>query len=216
MPLFGVLYKLWGGPLGPQPVPRPAPLSLASCCSIDRGAGRGRPAQIRGSAPRNLRSIPVCQKIAWHCGFAAWPSRPSIHWPAIPSLLSKHKLEPGIYVWDGLSGEGSQRTACPRGWHAVDGAGSHAICGCCSSPRHPGGPIRFRPLRCSRGPAPALKCLVPERALIPARWPLKTSTSSCSPLTTSRHFPASAISTPSFSPPIASRSSTSIATSPRR
>jgi hypothetical protein len=46
--------------------------------------------------------------------------------PAL-TLLAKHKLQPGMYVWDGLSGDRGGGDLLTRRIAAVDGAGFHAI-----------------------------------------------------------------------------------------
>ena len=43
------------------------------------------------------------------------------------TLLSKHKLEAGMYVWDGLAGGSDGGSNFAKGVAAVDGAGFHAV-----------------------------------------------------------------------------------------
>jgi len=84
------------------------------------------------------------------------------------TLLSKHKLQPGIYVWDGVAGGATAGNNLASHVALVDGAGFHAI-------RLLLSPVSQRsyslpPLRCAEGTR-SLKCLflsdAYQRALSP-------------------------------------------------
>lgn len=75
---------------------------------------------------------------------------------AAETLLSKHQLEPGIYVWDGLA-QASSPEPLPGGVGAVDHAGFHAVRLLLSPASRR--TYSLPPFRCPEGQT-SLKCLV--------------------------------------------------------